>query len=159
MFSCTICLIRNSDTPMTLTIDMIDSLELLSVMACILPTNSAVLYYENNQNDASELLYLHNHHWTSPTLFEISALFLDWYSKTLKSSYWSFWHECQSVQYSTVYHFQFSAGGNVVSFFIVPSWESRICQLHSCRRVRPLQQVSWISYYTIGQLNWISSIT
>ena len=75
MSSCTTCLIRNSNTPMSLAMDLIDLQGSMLIMASISPTNSGVLFsYQNNQSVASQLLYLQNHKWNHPTLFESSSL-------------------------------------------------------------------------------------
>ena len=61
MSSCTICLIRI--TLIFLTIDLIDLLGSLSIKAWISPTNSGVLFSnQNDQSETSKLLYFHNHH-------------------------------------------------------------------------------------------------
>ena len=65
-------------------------------------------FYQNDQNEASELLYLCNHQWTHPTAFESSALFSDWHPNTVKSSYWNFRHEWMPS--FTVGHFLISRG-------------------------------------------------
>ena len=87
MSSCTTCLIRNSDIPMSLVIDLIGLLGSLSVIAWISPTNQRVLI--RMISDASKLPYLCNHHWTHPILFESSAVSSDWHPNTVKSLYWS----------------------------------------------------------------------
>ena len=51
---------------------MIDLLGSLPTMVWILPTNSGVLF--KSESEASELLYLYNHHWFHPILFKPSAL-------------------------------------------------------------------------------------
>ena len=101
MSSCTLCLIRNSDTPMFLAIDMINLLGSLPIMALISPMN-LFLFYQNNQSLVSKQLYLHNHHWTHLNLFKFTAL-ID-ILNTLKSLCWSFQFECQEVHHA-IYKF------------------------------------------------------
>ena len=79
MSSCTSCLIRHSDTSISLTMDLIDLLGLLSIIACILFTNLGSSFL-SKQSNASWIFQL----------FESSALSSGWHSNTLKSSHLGF---------------------------------------------------------------------
>ena len=90
--SCTTCLIRSSDTPMDLAMNLTDFPRLLSIMVGISPTNSEILFLLKwSKWD------LWADHWTHSTLFRFSVLSKDWFPNTMKSSYWSFQREHQTV--------------------------------------------------------------
>ena len=83
------------DKKLNHSMDHIDLLGSLSVMARISSTNSTVLFLSNDQGDVAELPYFPNHQSTHWNLFESSAMSSDWYPNTLKFSYWCFRHEYQ----------------------------------------------------------------
>ena len=70
--SCTICLIRNSDTPISLAMVLINLLGSLPTIAWISQKNSGVIFFQNNQREISKLLYFYYQHWTHQTVFESS---------------------------------------------------------------------------------------
>ena len=75
IFLCTTCLIRNSNTPMSLAINMMDLLRWFLIITWIFPIISKVLFW--SKQSAFKLPYLCNHHWTHPTPLEFAVL--SWY--------------------------------------------------------------------------------
>ena len=111
------CLIRNSNTLISLALDL---LRLLSTIAWFSPTNSWS-FFLLEQSEVLGLPYLHNHHWTLLTVFDSS----DWCPHSLKSWYWCIWCECHLVEHT-------------VSNFLekwIASWccfPHRQCPTHTC---------------------------
>ena len=94
MSSCITCLIRDSDSPMSLFMDLIDSLGSISIIAWISPKNSGFFSHQNDQSEFFELPYLGNHYWIHPNHLESSFFYSDWHPSTTKSSYRTFRHKC-----------------------------------------------------------------
>ena len=107
MSSCTTCLIRNADTPLSLAMDLIYFLISLLIMV---PTS-----------EISELSNFLTHNWTPQTLFESSALSSNWQPSTVKSLYWSLHCKCHVVQMLFL-NFWRSKLRHGVSFFTDNAW-------------------------------------
>ena len=91
MSSCTICLIKDSDTPMSHAIELLWLVRIVINSILLSQQQIQVFFsYHNDQSETVELPYQRNHHKTHHTLFESTALFSDWYPNISKFSYWSF---------------------------------------------------------------------
>ena len=80
---------------MSLAVDLIELLGSLSIIAWISAKIQEFFSHQNNQNEASELMYLRNDYSTHPTLFESSTLI---YTQTLKKSFYlEYRHICLAI--------------------------------------------------------------
>ena len=78
--ACTSCLIRNSNTPISLAMDLIDLLGSLSIIARISPTNSRVLFLLERLKWNFRSAVPSTDLWTHSTLFQLFALSSDWHA-------------------------------------------------------------------------------
>ena len=102
MPSCTICLIRKSETPMSLIMDLVDLLGSLSIIAWISPRNLKVFSwlelseYFTRQNRGNKIRFKKgNYIYRVITTGPFRVLCIDWYLDTMRSWNWSFRHDCQ----------------------------------------------------------------
>ena len=121
MSSCPTCLIRKSDTPISMAMFQID----------LLGSVNHGLDLTRMISEPSELRYLRNHHWTHPTLF---GIFCTVFRLTPRQTEIFVIKLLVIMPSSTVCQFEISGGENCVRVLLSSQTASQLTSLHHSRQ-------------------------